>query len=53
MEESVPQMIKNDNFQNDISHAISLVLSNLVAASIDVTAVITKTITMRGLDTSI
>ncbi len=53
IEDNVPEIIKKISFQIDTSHAILFVLSNLVAASIDVTAVITRTITILGFDTSI
>lgn len=53
MDDKEPHIIKSESFQNEISHAEFGVPSNLVAASIEVTAVMTSTITIRGLDTSI
>ena len=53
MEDKEPQTTNSNNFHSEISHAEVGVPSNLVAASIEVTAVITSTITIRGLDTSI
>jgi hypothetical protein len=53
MDDKEPHTIKKNSFQTEMSHAELGVLSNLVAASIEVTAVITSTITIRGLDTSI
>jgi hypothetical protein len=52
IEDKLPQIIKNNNFHPEISHAILLLLSNLVAASIDVTAVITRTTTILGFEIS-
>lgn len=53
MEDREPLIIKNNNFHPEISHAALGVPSNLVAASIEVTAVMTSTITIRGFETSI
>jgi hypothetical protein len=52
IEDKLPQIIKNNSFHPEISHAILLLLSNLVAASIDVTAVITRTTTILGFEIS-
>ena len=52
IEDKLPQIIKNINFHPEISHVILLLLSNLVAASIDVTAVITRTTTILGFEIS-
>lgn len=53
IEARAPLISKNNNFQLEISQAISGVLSNLVAPRHDATAVITKTNTIRGFETSI
>jgi hypothetical protein len=52
IEDKLPQIIKNNSFHPEISHAILLLLSNLVAASIEVTAVITRTTTILGFEIS-
>jgi hypothetical protein len=45
-------MIKNKRFHIEISQPTSGVLSNLLAASIEVIAVIIRTTTILGFDTS-
>ena len=52
IDDKLPQIIKNNNFHPEKSQATLLVLSNLVAASIEVTAVITRTITILGFEIS-
>jgi len=52
IDDKLPQIIKNSNLNPDMSHAMLGLLSNLVAASIDVTAVITSTTTIFGFDIS-
>ncbi len=53
IEDKLPQIIKNNSFHPEMFQAILLVLlSNLVAASIEVTAVITRTNTILGFEIS-
>jgi hypothetical protein len=53
MEASAPARTKKPICQKDTSQGIDGVLSNLVAPSKEVIAVITKTTTIRGFETSI
>jgi hypothetical protein len=53
MEASAPARSKKPSCQKDTSQGIDGELSNLVAPSIEVSAVITKTTTIRGFETSV
>ena len=53
IEARAPLISKNNNFQPETSQAISVVPSNLVPPRQDATAVMTKTTTIRGFETSI
>jgi hypothetical protein len=52
IEDKLPHIIRNNSLKPEIFQTRLLSLSNLVAASIDVTAVITRTTTILGFDIS-